>query len=91
METGGVEGYVPINVKYAGTSSDDRFTGVSRFGGLERSVSSGAQLSSILDGNVNHANWWYAIGSRVDFRGGERPLSIRSTEAVAVKDTLLTI
>lgn len=25
---------------------------------------------ALLDGNVNHGNWWYAVGSRANFRGG---------------------
>jgi len=35
------------------------------WGGLEHGAS-----QALLDGSVNHGNWWYAVASKVAFRGG---------------------
>lgn len=36
----------------------------SYWGGLEKS-----SASTLMDGSVNHGNWWYAVGSRVNYGG----------------------
>merc|ERR1719424_2722323 len=56
LNSGAVTGYRAINVAH--TSQN--------WGGLERSTSSW----SLLDGSVNHGNWYYAIGSRGEWSGG---------------------
>ena len=54
--TSPVPGYQPIAIDASG----------SLWGGLELSTSS----STLLDGSVNHSNWWYAIGSHTVYAGG---------------------
>ena len=56
-----VAGYEAIDVKF--TSQN--------WGGLESGyLHGGATPNALLDGSVNHAHWFYAVGSRVDFNGG---------------------
>ena len=50
----GVKGYEPIDVPYTGCF----------WGGLERSGG-----FSLIDGSVSHGNFWYAVGSMVDYAG----------------------
>jgi hypothetical protein len=45
----GVDGYEPVSIAYTGSG----------WGGLEYNTGS----SSVLDGNVDHSNWHYAVGS----------------------------
>ena len=54
--TGGVTGYTAISIDESGNL----------WGGLERYD---ANSSTFLDGSVNHANWWYAVGSRSAYGG----------------------
>ena len=51
----GVTGYQPINVSLTGHD----------WGGLEFN-----NVDCLLDGSINVDNWWFAIGSFADFRGG---------------------
>lgn len=68
---------------YQGISIDDS----SRFwGGLELGNRSNGQAnfgSSLLDGSVDHSNWWYAIGSTVSFSTGGIPGSTLTPEVVS--------
>lgn len=50
-----VTGYQAISIDSSGSS----------WGGLENN-----SVSTYLDGAVNHANWWYAIGSNAVYSGG---------------------
>jgi len=51
----GADGYEAVSVP-----NNNHF-----WGGLEHGGS-----QALLDGSVNHGNWWYAVASRVAFRGG---------------------
>ena len=52
----GVSGYEAIDIHYTGNY----------WGGLEYNTGS----PSLLDGSVNHSNWWYAVGSTQSHGGG---------------------
>ena len=54
--TSPVNGYTPISIDATGNY----------WGGLEKSTAS----NTLLDGSVNHPNWWYSIGSNTPYGGG---------------------
>lgn len=56
MYSGGVWGYRGINIAVASNY----------WGGLEK----GSSSSSLLDGSVDHSNWYYAVGSTTTWNGG---------------------
>ena len=59
--TGAVQGYEAIEVKFT----------ANRWGGLESGLKHGGKNPiALLDGTVNHGNWFYAIGSRGAWSGG---------------------
>lgn len=51
-----VTGYQAVNISWTGSS----------WGGLCKSSTS----VTLLDGSVNHSNWWYAIGTYSAYQGG---------------------
>ena len=68
LNSGAVTGYRAINVAHT-----DNY-----WGGLERST---ADDYTLLDGSVNHANWYYSIGNAINYNGGipgpnDRPASV---------------
>jgi len=54
--SGGVDGYEAVDVNFTSQL----------WGGLEYNTTS----TSLLDGSVNHNNWYYAIGSTTSWNGG---------------------
>jgi hypothetical protein len=55
-----VSGYQPISIENSTNS----------WGGLERTNLSGGTISTYIDGSVNSSSWWFSIGQKVSFTGG---------------------
>jgi hypothetical protein len=55
-----VSGYQPISIENS----------TNFWGGLERTNLSGGTTSTYIDGSVNSGNWWFSIGQKVSFTGG---------------------
>jgi hypothetical protein len=55
-----VSGYQAISIENSGQL----------WGGLERTNLSGGTTATYIDGSVNNGNWWFSIGQKVSFTGG---------------------
>jgi hypothetical protein len=55
-----VSGYQAISIENSTNS----------WGGLERTNLSGGTTSTYIDGSVNISSWWFSIGQKVSFTGG---------------------
>ena len=63
-EVQSVAGYEAVDVKFTGEY----------WGGLENGQYKGSSSpDALLDGSVNHGNWFYAIGSKQEWHGGKIP------------------